>query len=245
MEDLIKQLEKLGQEYSLLLKQKGELKSYRLQLFRVSQNFINPFLLHFNKEHSAFYENGDIYVSLDNGNTDKFYFDEDENVINAFFRNDKREELIFWFDGRFFNVAKKHDYEIHKANESKIKDNHLQIKNTLSKIASLENEMERIKFWEQYDLPFSFVVNIKPVKSGYSEKSHGDGCYGSSVYHLLPTEAIKIGRMSRKPYEYLCSQPTWIPYGEIEPHTDKKTMPKITCKECLKKIEKYKKASKD
>lgn len=101
--------------------------------------------------------------------------------------------------------------------------------------------IEKEKFWEQYSIPYKFSVGVKPVRSGYSENSCGNGCNSATVYHVILDEDISIGKLSRKKDQFLCSQPTWIAYSDIQNEED--DLPVVTCKDCLKKIEKYKKES--
>jgi len=245
MEALKKQLKTLNGEYRLIREQYTILKSERLQLFHVSQNYINPFLLRSQKALNAIYDNNIIHVTLDNGNTEKFYFDEDKNVTDAFFKSGKKEELIFWFDGRFFNVAKKNDYEQHSINQSKMKDIELQLKNMRVEMHTLEEKINCMEFWAQYKIPFKFIAEIKIVLSGLSEFSNGDGCRKNSVYHVVLKEDFAHGSLKREKNQYLCSQQkgNFIELGDYKKIEDLQQV--ITCKECLKRIEKYKKALKD
>jgi len=242
MEALKKELKTLSNEYRLILAQYTALKSEHLQLFRVSQDYINPFLLSSKKALNAIYENDIIHVTLDNGNTEKFYFDEDRNVTDAFFKSGGKEELIFWFDGRFFNVAKKNDYEQHSNKQSKMKDVELQLKNMRVEMHTLEEKINCMEFWAQYEIPFKFIAEIKIVLSGLSESSSGNGCQKNSVYHVVLKEDFAHGTLKRKENQYLCSQQK----GNFFTPSDYKMIEDfqqvITCKECLKRIEKYKKA---
>lgn len=241
MEALKQQLETIGKEYSSLLDFQLELKRSRLQLFRVTQNLVNPFLINSPKERTAFYENGIVHVVLDNGKTDEFYFNEDKNVIDAFFKKEQREELVFWLGSGFFNVAKKVDHEIHKLNQAKLQEVEQKLREKRLEIHTLQTKIECIEFWEQYSLPFKFIADIKIVLSGLSESSDGNGCKSNTVRHVVLKEDYSSGALKRKENQYLCSQQKGF-HMELDSNTKAEDIQHVvTCKECLKRIEKYKK----
>jgi len=97
----------------------------------------------------------------------------------------------------------------------------------------------RKNFWSQFHIPFAFSVGIKPVRSGYSASSWGDGGNRATVYHIMLDEAFSNGRLMREKGEYLCSQPEWIPYSTISSYKGSFS-PVISCKRCLKMMERWK-----
>ncbi|AHJ13120.1 hypothetical protein [Sulfurospirillum multivorans] len=235
------QLQIVGKECSELLEQQTKFENNRLQLFHVTQHYTNPRLINANNVYDAFYEDGIVHVILNNDKTEKFYFDEDQNVIDAFFKKGQREDLVFWFGGRFFNVAKKTNYEEHKLNRKTLEEIAEKIREKRFEIHALQDKIERIEFWEQYNLPFKFIADIKIALSGLSESSSGNGCKSNTVRHVVLQEDYVSGSLKRKTNQYLCSQQKglYIPlYTDIKIEDIQHV---ITCKECLVRIEKYKK----
>ncbi|MDY0292855.1 MAG: hypothetical protein RBR02_11040 [Desulfuromonadaceae bacterium] len=243
MKALKDQLQIVGKECSELLEQQTKFTNNRLQLFHVTQTYVNPFLTNSDQEHDAFYEDGIIHVILSNGKTEKFYFDEDQSVIDAFFKTGQREELVFWFGGRFFNVAKKTNYEEHKLNRKTFEELAEKIREKRFEIHTLQDKMERIEFWKQYNLPFKFIADIKIALSGLSESSSGNGCKSNTVRHVVLQEDYVSGALKRKTNQYLCSQQKGLYFSLNTDIKIEDIQHVITCKECLARIEKYKKGN--
>lgn len=96
-------------------------------------------------------------------------------------------------------------------------------------------------FNKSLNLPFEWQVSFKPVLSGLSENSHGNGQNRSTVQHIQVLEDISIGRLHRNKGDFLCSKDAgkqWL--GQMHPsiRTDgdgNNYMPKVTCKTCLKR----------
>lgn len=230
-----KDLEIIGKKLDVFIKKETELKFYKLQCFRVTQDNIHPMLLNTSDTKEAIYKDGLVYVG-----SNELYFesDADKALSEAVLRDG--DEMYFYTSYPYFIVAKKNEYDKYQSIQKELQKLKKEKYSTHCKYANIENSIERYEFWEQYNIPFNFTVNIKPVKSGYSENSSGNACNNATVYHIVLSEDIKEGRLVRKTNEYLCSQPIWIPYSENEPYTDRETMPVITCKQCLNRIEKYK-----
>lgn len=231
-----KDLEVIGQKIDSLFTKEIELKSHKLQCFRVTQDIINPMLLNASGTKEAIYKNGFVYVG-----SNELYFESgaDKALSEAVLKDG--DEMYFYTSYPYFVVAKKEAYDKYQTIQKELQDLKKEQYTTSCEYENTRNSIERYEFWKQYNIPFRFVVNIKPVKSGYSENSSGNACNNSTVYHIVLSEDIKLGRLVRKNNEYLCSQPTWDSYSEIDTHVDIEKMPIITCKQCLNRIKKYKK----
>lgn len=103
---------------------------------------------------------------------------------------------------------------------------------------------ECFNFWSIYDIPFKFTVEIKERLSGLSANSGGNGHARNTVYHIFVKEDIKIGRSPLKPGSFLCSPvkskhgANWSgSLGDGRQHGD--INPPVTCKACLKKLDKF------
>ncbi len=92
-------------------------------------------------------------------------------------------------------------------------------------------------------LPFSWKAGFKAVLSGLTEKSSGNGINRATVMHVELTEDFKQGRLDRKAGDFLCSKDKGMEYVDSEATAfdgeGKAYQPKITCKACLKRAEKY------
>lgn len=107
-------------------------------------------------------------------------------------------------------------------------------------------------FYESYAIPVPYTIGDKPVLSGLTENSNGDGRYASSVSHLLLKESLAEGRLKREAGLFLCA-PSWQNMGSYHDvisgqeslayGTDSREpyMPQVTCKACLRLMERWKK----
>lgn len=111
-----------------------------------------------------------------------------------------------------------------------------------AEIKRIAKEKKRKNFWNQYNIPFEFTVEIKERLNGLSFNSMGNGTAKNSVFHIFVKEDIKIKHLKRKAGSFLCSPQkakwggNWS--GQLGENDYKKHI--ITCKACLQKLEKFK-----
>jgi len=212
-----------------------QLKNY----YRVknTSSTIHPFLINGgNKE--AYYKNGFIYVHTGSSEEVFKFMDLEEHNINIFFKNN--DKLIFTIRSNFFEVIKEEDYNNLQLLGKEI-DNLLQEKRHLSsKLSTIEENISNYIFWKQYDIPFKFVVDIKPVLSGLKANSWGDGSNKATVYHIILKEELHNGKLKRGINDFLCSQPQGRHYYTHSSTLEDEIQNRVTCKQCLKQLEKYK-----
>lgn len=106
---------------------------------------------------------------------------------------------------------------------------------------------EAIAFNSTIKLPVKWDIGEKLVISSLLENSWGDGHNKATVQHIVLLEDLNIGRLKRNKGEFLCSKSigkfnTFHEFQQYEGirFTDgdgKKYQPKITCKQCLKVLE--------
>lgn len=101
---------------------------------------------------------------------------------------------------------------------------------------------EANQFWKQYDIPFDHDVAIKGRRSGLTHGSDGTGRDASTVEHLFVKEAFEAGRLEREEMTYLCDGTANIRFTEERflDGNDDEYVPKITCKQCLEMMERWK-----
>lgn len=104
-------------------------------------------------------------------------------------------------------------------------------------------------FFQQFCFPFKYDVGEKEVLSGLSENSWGDGRRKNTVIHLLLEEDWTDGRLRRKKGDFLCTScsgsngNSWSGQNLQIRHHDgenQQYMPKVSCKQCLKMMERWK-----
>ena len=232
-----KQLEFLGEEISKLIKEKVELESHKLQYFRVTQDTICPMLFNTTSTREAIYKDGLIFVG-----SEKLHFlsDADEALAKAVLKGN--DEMVFYTSYPYFHVSKKDTYEKYQEIKKELQKVRQKKNSISSQYESIRKEIEKYEFWEQYDMPFKFVADVKPVLSGLTERSWGNGCNKATVYHIRLRENITLGRLKRKNDEYLCSQQSGNAYYNNSSVDINDIQDVVTCKQCLKIIEKFKKA---
>lgn len=108
-----------------------------------------------------------------------------------------------------------------------------------------------IEFHSNLNFPWKYHVGIKENLSGLSCNSSGNGYKSNTVKHMIIDEDFKIGRLSRKAGDFLCYQSkskfgaNWSGTKEqkmlVNDGINDPYMPKVTCKSCLKIIERVKK----
>ena len=220
------QLDKLHKEIKTV--------SYQKPLnFRVSQQgfAVNPRLVKNNDFKEAFInQNGKPQLKF--STKDEFEFIDD--VFNPF---EVGDELYFYFDGYFFNIVKKDEYEAYLSQKEKEKTLTLQIKELEKQHFLIEQKEQAEKFWKNYSIPFKFTTSIKVVLSGLGANSWGDGSKKNSQMHLFFLEDYSNGRLLRKKGEYLCSQPKNRFALDMAKESNKEV---VTCPQCLKMMERFK-----
>lgn len=104
---------------------------------------------------------------------------------------------------------------------------------------------EAEEFWAQYDIPFDYDIAIKGRRSGLLRGSRGDGRDSRTVRHLFVEEAFTAGRLERDADTYLCNDDATLRHtdgnhtrhdSDGNPYT-----PPVTCKTCLKRMNRWKK----
>jgi len=102
---------------------------------------------------------------------------------------------------------------------------------------------EAEQFWAQYDLPFEHDTCIKVRRSGLLRGSSGTGHAADTVVHLHVKESFSEGRLRRGEDAYLCEKGSWVDAnGREERHRDGDGgtyRPKVTCKTCLDRMERW------
>lgn len=103
---------------------------------------------------------------------------------------------------------------------------------------------ESAVFNSSLPIPVKWCTGVKQVLSGLSGKSWGDGRMRSSVEHVYLLEDLKVGRIKRNKYDFLCSN-SKSRLGGLHFETFLKWVdgdgnhyePKVTCKKCLTIVE--------
>lgn len=218
-----------------------ERETRELTTYKVTQSVIHPSLMN-NTTREAYYKDGFVYVLTTNGNEEKFFFSklENKNIIETIFKND--DKLVFFLGSNYFHVTHKDKYDSYMNAVEELQRLYNE-KGRLSKeIYLLENAIEKYEFWQQYKIPYKFVVDIKPVSSGLLEKSNGSGSNKATVRHIILKQNIDDGKLKRNTNEFLCSQPKGLHfYSEPIASLKDEFQEVVTCKQCLEKIWKYKK----
>lgn len=230
-------LKNMGKQISLLIKETIELKS-SLVSYRVTQHTISPELLHGSKTLDAVFKDGKFYI----GNEVLIYDSyADKSLGDVMLK--ENDEMVFFRNRGYFHVAKKEDYENDQKQQALLLEKRKAKYELSYKYGELEWKIESFEFWEQYSIPFVYITDIKPVLSGLSANSNGDGTNRATVAHVILHEAFKDGRISRKQGEFLCSQPkgnhNYFFKDDIKNSTVQ-LQDAVTCKGCLAKLERYK-----
>lgn len=97
-----------------------------------------------------------------------------------------------------------------------------------------ERRQDAIAFNGRIHLPVTWIPGIKPVLSGLTERSWGDGAYRNTVVHILLQEDLVAGRIRRRKGDFLCTSHSGSNgrLGEVAPGSE--VTSKITCKSCLR-----------
>ena len=218
-----------------------EKETRKLMTYKVSQSIVHPSLIN-NTQREAYYKDGFVYVLTGSEKEEEFFFlsSEDKNVIKSVFKND--DKLVFFLGSNYFHVTHKDKYDSYMNAVEELQHLYNE-KGRLSKeLYMLGNTIEKYEFWQQYNIPYKFVVDIKPVLSGLLEKSNGSGSSKATVRHIILKQNIEDGRLKRNSNEFLCSQPKGRHfYSEPIASLKDEFQEVVTCPQCLEKIWKYKK----
>lgn len=107
----------------------------------------------------------------------------------------------------------------------------------------LENERVRLawEFNDSLNIPVKWTPEIKPVLSGLTENSMGNGCKKNTVFHIFLLEDLKDGKLKRKKGQPLCGNDMGK-FGELAQSDDplrREQALKVSCKACLKIAERW------
>lgn len=107
-----------------------------------------------------------------------------------------------------------------------------------------QRRKRRAAFWSQYDIPIAFNTAQNNRISELRRGSTGTGQTSSTKTHLLVLEDFSDGRLEREAGRFLCKgegqySDTSMGLADRTPaHADGST-PEITCKTCLKRMERW------
>lgn len=102
------------------------------------------------------------------------------------------------------------------------------------------------------NLPVAWRIGEKEVLSGLSASSNGDGCFAKTVQHVELLDDLEAGRLRRRKGDFLCTAKSgsngnsWSGGNHDIRFIDgdgNKYMPKPSCKQCLKLLERFRKIS--
>lgn len=148
--------------------------------------------------------------------------------------------FYLWYESNIIEFERKKAEERHIAEEKRKTD---------KKWAIIFKKAKSKLFWDYYDIPFQFDIEVKEVLKGLSMGSNGCGTNKRTKFHINLKEDFKQGRLVRKSGDYLCTNSSsrwganWSgSIGEGLWNVDSDGVRRIiTCKECLKKLERFKK----
>jgi len=200
------------------------------------QRKVSPFLLN-GRKYSATIKDGEIVVLLPWGGEEIALFKEKGNIENF----KEKDILLFWFDYErsSFCIAKKSDIMQRHALLQKAKRIQEMIATLRLRLACAKEALLREQFWARYSLPFHFTSAIKISLQGLSSSSAGNGRKRNTVVHLFLPDGLEIEEgagIKRKKNSFLCSEQTGFHFG----HSETAGLEIVTCKKCLKLMERYK-----
>ena len=102
-----------------------------------------------------------------------------------------------------------------------------------------QERREAIEFNESLGIPVDWVPAVKPVLSGLTSTSWGNGLNRRSVIHVRLNQGLVDGRLRREAGQPLCGG-DWGKFGEITDGDPGGWVAKVTCKSCLKTAERFK-----
>jgi len=89
------------------------------------------------------------------------------------------------------------------------------------------------QFNESLNIPVAWRPEYKPVLSGLTENSSGNGHKCNTVYHILLEEELHEGRLHRAIGQPLCSKDMGS-FGELVGWHDPSFEVEVTCRTCLR-----------
>ncbi len=148
------------------------------------------------------------------------------------------ERFKIGYSGNQWHIEYLSDIDRHRRHEQAAK-------NVAEQEANAKADQEKsLAFWAQYDIPIAFVVEIKEVLSGLQVNGNGCGMKRNTVTHIYCLSDFSDKRLVRSANTFLCS-PVKARYGgdwtgTLGEGLTVPYVPIISCKECLKKMEKWK-----
>lgn len=146
------------------------------------------------------------------------------------------EEIYVWITDHFYccSVAEYDQRELDR--KAKAEREQMEQEERRLKIKKADHE-----FNKSLNIPFKWITGIKPVLSGLSAKSWGDGANRRTVTHILVKEDIKFGRLVRSKNDFLCTKDAGK-FSDLreeggENIDGEECLPKVTCKQCLARLE--------
>jgi len=202
--------------------------------YEITTDFLHP---KFNSKNFDFiYQDG--FIVATNGSESFRFVDKSFDTTSI----ENGTPMKIWLGNRFYETAIKSlflEYHLWEKEETeRIFKEDLQLKQEQED----KEKLEAKNFYDSYEIPFEFRVDIKIVSSGLSYKSAGNGSKSNTITHIVLEENYKNGRFNRAKGEYLCTQPT----GKLKDlnsssDTNMKNNSIVTCKTCLERLTKFKK----
>jgi hypothetical protein len=122
-----------------------------------------------------------------------------------------------------------------EANRERKREAYLQLK----QIEENERLAQISSFHNSLNVPVNWSPEIKPVLSGLSEHSNGDGCRKNTKVHVYLRESLE-GRLRRSANSFLCRSSRGNHFNELirkeGPH-----LVAVDCPQCLKIVERWSK----
>lgn len=149
------------------------------------------------------------------------------------------DHVYVWFDQNFyFKTVKEHQESIEQTRRLKQREKEKRIKE------HIHQKQNAISFYAQYNIPCLFKAEIKHVLSGLTEQSTGNGVKKNTVYHFMFLENWKSEKLIRSFGDFLCTSPKGDNghFHELRSQTisQNPTPSIVTCKKCLKLMERWK-----
>jgi hypothetical protein len=101
-------------------------------------------------------------------------------------------------------------------------------------------ELQNTSFNDSLNIPVRWVSQHKPVLSGLSESSSGNGMNRRSVHHIYLEEDLSYGRLSRRSGSFLCAPSTGRHFNDCISGEGSKDI-KVSCSACLKIAKRFQK----
>lgn len=108
-----------------------------------------------------------------------------------------------------------------------------------SLIAEAERKADAISFNESLNIPVKWSPEIKEVLSGLGASSQGNGYKKNTVIHVFLHEELQTGKLIRKPFTFLCSEPKTAGNWSGALGGQDNFNQKVTCITCLKVVKRF------